>query len=113
MNRKTKNFVGAFTITLILLLATAGFIAVDLSTDRYMPNQFGPFFEIKSINASGMVFSFLAGDYFLDASYLTGLRLKLSEYRGLLPAAPRVSSTLVSEAARYVLQYNENVKSLT
>jgi hypothetical protein len=62
---KTK-FWGAFAVTLLVLIAACGFIAVDLSTDKYMPGQFGSLFEIQSLTAESLDFELLGKAYSID-----------------------------------------------
>ncbi len=68
--KKKRGFGGAFAVTAILLGMLCGFTAVDLSTDKYMPGQFGSFFEISSITVDGVNFELLGQRYFLDARAL-------------------------------------------
>lgn len=103
IKRKTHAFFGSFAITVILIGALCGFAAVDLSTDRYMPDRFGPFFEIAAITPGGVEFSFLAGDYVLDVSPVRGIIAELKKYRGLFPSPPRVFASLAAEGARRAL----------
>lgn len=97
MNRKTQSFFGAFCITVILIGALCGFVAVDLSTDKYMPDQFGPFFVVESITEDGAAFSYMAGYYTLDFAPVKNVLQILSKYRGLLPAIPRAAASLAAQ----------------
>ncbi len=94
MNRNTRTFFAAFAMALILILALCGFVAVDLSTDRYMPDKFGPFFEINSVKSDSVEFSFQAGEYILDTSIVAKAEEQFKKLSGLIPALPRLCASL-------------------
>ncbi len=100
-HKRKRSFGGAFTVTAIMLGMLCGFTAVDLSTDRYMPGQFGSLFEISSVTVEGVDFEFLGERYFIDARALDKPLAALKEYRGLLPGSPQI----VSELTRRVIYY--------
>lgn len=100
MKRKTQVFWSAFAITGILIGALCGFVAVDLSTDRYMPNQFGPMFEISSINSGGADFTFLSVNYHLDAAPVRKITETLAGFRGFFPLITRAASCGAAAATR-------------
>lgn len=104
MKRNIKNFFAAFAITGIMIGALCGFVAVDLSTDRYMPGQFGPFFEISRIESESVEFSFLAERYILDVKPTDETAAAVKKYRGLLPVLPQIFSSLASDGINAVLK---------
>lgn len=107
IKRKTQAFFGAFAITVILIGALCGFVAVDLSTDHYMPDRFGPFFEIASITPDGVEFSLLAGNYMLDAAPVRNLLAELKKYRGLFPPEYRVFSAFTADSLNSITKVTD------
>lgn len=97
-NGKIKSFFAAFALTCIIIGAFCGFAAVDLSTDRYMPEQFGTFFEIGKIKSGSIEFSFLAEQYILETQPPEEIRAILEKYRGLLPVLPQLFANLTRQA---------------
>ena len=55
MKAKIRMFLGAFFITCVLIGGLVGFMAVDLSTQRYMPGQF-PYFWLIGLARKGQKF---------------------------------------------------------
>lgn len=102
MKKRTKQCIGAFLITVILIGALCGFVAVDLSTDRYMPGQFGPLFQVSTLGADGLSFSYMGKDYLLMAQPFAQLRQAVEPYRGLLPQHLRIAAALAAEGYRYL-----------
>lgn len=98
-NGKIKSFFAAFSLTCILIGAFCGFAAVDLSTDRYMPGQFGPFFEISKIQSGSFDFTFLAERYILETRPPEETAALIKKYRGLIPVLPQIFSSLAAEFA--------------
>ena len=94
MKKKVYFFAGGFAITLILIGALCGFMAVDLSTDRYMPGRFGSVFSVSSLDAGGMTLSWMGVEYGL-ASPLAQLDAQtLLQLRGALPLPWQAASGL-------------------
>lgn len=104
MNRNVKIFFAAFAITGILIGALCGFVAVDLSTGRYMPGKFGSFFEVQSIKLDEIEFTFQAQSYTLDTRPIGKAGETARKYRGLLPLLPQVVSSLAADATDIILK---------
>jgi hypothetical protein len=86
MKKKLHYFAAAFVIGLILLVALAGFALVDMTSNTYMPDQFGSLFAISSVDGEGVAFSFLGKTYQLDTQKLAEPASRLLRFRGLLPS---------------------------
>lgn len=104
MNRKFKSFFAAFALTGILVGAWCGFAAVDLSTEKYMPGQFGPLLEISRIGDGSVEYSFLAERHILDVKPPKDILAVAKKYRGLLPALPQIFSSLAADGMDAVLK---------
>jgi len=95
---------GSFAVTLILLLLCAGFIAVDLSFDKYMPGNFGSFFEITSLTPRGMAFTVMSNDYHIPFSIGDMDKEFFARLRSLLPAMPSAGAKAAAHAAEMLLE---------
>jgi hypothetical protein len=84
MKKKLRYFAAAFVIGLILLAALGGFALVDMTSNTYMPGQFGSLFAISSVDSEGMAFSFMGGEYRLRTQGLAEPASRLFRFRGLL-----------------------------
>ena len=107
MRQKKRLTFSAFCITALLIVALCGFVAVDLSTDRYMPGRFGPLMQISSISEAGVYFSFMGDEYFIDPQPLEQAKQVLHPYRGLLPARPRIVQALTIYIEQLCTQYEQ------
>jgi len=104
MNEKKRMIFGAFAVTLILLLLCAGFVAVDLSSGKYMPGQFGAFFEITSVTPDGVSLTVLSNDYHFPF-YSGGMdKDLLVRLRSALPALPFAVGSAAAQAVEYFLE---------
>lgn len=102
MKEKAKLFVGAMGVTLVLIGALAGFLLVDLSTDRYMPGQLPSIFTIDQVDSQGASLTFMGQTYTLNARRVGQVQELLWEHRGALPAELRLAGGL---AVRLVEEY--------
>jgi hypothetical protein len=100
--KKSRIFISAFAVSLILIAGLCGFAAVDLSTERYMPGQFGVFLRIEPVPGEELAVILLGRRYSLRAEALELPRKLMGEFRGLLPAAPRIAHALAGQAVRAV-----------
>lgn len=91
MKEKAKLFMGALGVTLVLIGALAGFLLVDLTTDRYMPGQLPSIFEIGDVSSEGATLSFMGGTYTLNARKVGAIQERLWEHRGALPVEMRLA----------------------
>lgn len=85
IRRKTQQFLAAFSIACILVLGLCGFILVDLSSDRYMPSEYGPLFLIRSVNQEGMELAALGEEYQISSESGACVHEILWRFRGILP----------------------------
>lgn len=107
MNRKIKSFFAAFAVTGILIGAWCGFAAVDLSTDRYMPGQFGPLLEISKVGDGSIEYSFLAERQILDLKPSEDIRRTAKKFRGLFPVLPQIFSSLAANGLSAALKQTQ------
>ena len=91
MRTKAGLFAGGFVIALIGVGALCGFAAVDLTTDRYMPGQFAPIFEISVPDADGWAVSFMGEQYHIPSEPFLRASRAVEPYRGILPAPLRAA----------------------
>lgn len=102
MKRKTQQTVAAFILTAIVIFAFCGFIAVDMTTDRYLPGQSQRFFKVSSFEAQTLHFSLLGEEYLLDLTRLDPLREAIRAYSGLLPGEITIIGQLTVEGYRAI-----------
>jgi hypothetical protein len=98
--KKWRIFIGAFAASMIVIAGLCGFAAVDLSTERFMPGQFGVFLRIEPVPGEELAIVLLGRRYSVKAEDLEAPRKALEDYRGLLPAAPRIARALTGQAVR-------------
>lgn len=106
--RRTQQFVAAFVISGIVIAALCGFILVDLSTDRYMPGQVAPLFEISGLNAGGVRIALLGQYYALETKALDEVRGHMWRWRSLLPNSTRATGGLVAQGYLLLRDYIES-----
>ena len=99
-------FAGAFLTTAVLLGGVTGFMAVDLSTDRYMPNRFPRMFLVDQVGPKGATLSWMGQNYYLNAQTVGKIQVTLWEYRGLLPGELRLAANLAAQAMDVFQQWN-------
>jgi hypothetical protein len=87
---------------MIIIAGLCGFAAVDLSTERYMPGQFGVFLRIEPVPGEELSLILLGRRYSISAEDLEAPRKLLEEFRGLLPTTSRIASALAGQAVRAV-----------
>jgi hypothetical protein len=95
-----RKFISAFALSTVLLAGLCGFAAVDLSTEKYMPRQFSVFLKIEAKPGEELALILMGRRYSLNAKALEASGKLLQDYRGLLPAVPRVASVLTGQAVR-------------
>lgn len=94
LKHRRRVAAASFAVTAILLATALGFTAVDISTDKYMPGQFGRLFVISEVTADGAGFTFLGQAYRLDITGARAALERLEGYRGLFPPAARIARGL-------------------
>lgn len=107
MTRKTQQFIAAFAVAVIFIGALCGFVLVDLSTDRYLPAQFGALFQIGSISDAGVRFTAMGTEYSIAAEQFDTARRQIWEYRGLLPGNINLTACLTAQAYSAAQDYLE------
>lgn len=107
MKRRTQQFVAAFVIAGIAVAALCGFLAVDLSTDRYMPADYAPLFQVTSVGPEGVRFAAFGTRYEIGSGQFDGLRETLWEYRGYLPRTVVLTGALTARAYAAAADYFE------
>ncbi len=90
----TRLFVGAFLVTCVLLGGVAGFLLVELSTDRYMPGRFAPLFLIERLDSDGAELVWMGERYLLHAASAGEAQELIWQWRGMLPAPLRLAGGL-------------------
>lgn len=110
MKRRTQQSIAAFIITVIVIGALCGFVAVDISTERYMPGEYTRLFEITEITPQGMRLSLLGRRYLIDPGLLDPAREFLYEYRGFLPSSVLISANLTAQGYMAAVDYLEENK---
>ena len=106
--RKRRIFAGAFAASLIAIAGLCGFAAVDLSTEKYMPGQFGVFLALRVTPGEEISVTLLGKQYALRAEDLEAPLKLLEDYRGLLPVSPRVARALTGQAVRVIAETLNN-----
>lgn len=97
VKRRTQQFWAAFAITGILIFALCGFALVDLSTERYMPADCTPLFQITGVDAEGVYFSAANTQYRIDAAPVETFKDSLWTWRGFLPSSVRQTGYLTAK----------------
>jgi hypothetical protein len=100
--KKWRIFIGAFAASMIIIAGLCGFAAVDLSTERFMPGQFGVFLRIEPVPGEELAVILLGRRYSIKAEDLEAPRKLIESFRGLLPIAPRIANALTGQAVRAV-----------
>jgi hypothetical protein len=100
--KKWRIFIGAFAVSMIVIAGLCGFAAVDLSTERFMPGQFGVFLRIEPVPGEELAVVLLGRRYSIKAEDWEAPRKLIKDFRGLLPMAPRIASALTGQAVRAV-----------
>ncbi len=98
MKAKTRMFIGAFLTTAVLIGGMAGFMAVDLSTQRYMPGRFPHMFLVDSVGPQGASVSWMGQSYYLDTEAVGRVQKTVWSYRGFLPGGMRLTGSLAVQA---------------
>jgi len=91
LKRNARYFVAALSVTLILIGALYGFILVDLSTERYMPELFSPIYLINEVNSQGIGFYWLGQQYRLETARIKEVKETLLSLRGFIPRTMRIA----------------------
>jgi hypothetical protein len=94
MNQKTKHFLAVFALSLILILALSGFLAVDLTAERDMGGEYEPLFRLSAITSHGMEISLLGKHYYFLPELLTPAKEVIWKLRGLLPDSAQAAALL-------------------
>ncbi|GHU79759.1 hypothetical protein FACS1894191_3300 [Clostridia bacterium] len=91
---KIRYAAAAFAAGIIIMGTALAFAAVDMSTEKYMPGEFGALFRINSLDRDGAAFTLAGEDYSFDAedSRVTEL---LHRFRGLSPPGPRLARQII------------------
>lgn len=110
MKKKVRMFAAGFLVTAVLLGTLCGFMAVDLSTDRYMPGQFGPILQVGRIDGGGVSFSVMGSEYRLSTEPLAEAGDLLLRYRGLIPAHLRASGAAAVRLYERISQSYANLR---
>lgn len=110
MKRRTRQGAAAFLITGIVMIALCGFLAVDLSTDRYMPGQFVPMFEISEVNENGMRVALFGVRYRVEPARLDFVKELACRYRALLPDSVQAAAHLTARGYAAVTGYLEEAR---
>lgn len=97
MKHKARLFFGAFLVTAVWLAGVAGFLAVDLSTDRYMPGRFPRLFLVEILGPEGAALSWMGQRYELHAQAVGTAQQALWRYRSFLPSEARLTGSLAVE----------------
>lgn len=100
--KKAKIFGASFAITAICIGAVCGFLAVDLSSDRYMPGQLAPFFQVSDVDEAGIEFAWMGTAYQIDAVQAQELQTAAWEYRGLVPRSLRLAGAFAVRCMDWV-----------
>ncbi len=98
MKAKTRMFLGAFLTTAVLIGGVAGFMAVDLSTQRYMPGRFSHLFLVDSVGPRGAAVSWMGQSYYLNAQAVGRVQEAVWSYRSFLPHGMRLTGNLAVRA---------------
>lgn len=98
MKAKIRMFLGAFFITCVLIGGLVGFMAVDLSTQRYMPGQFPHMFLVDWVGPEGAEVSWMGKSYYLNAHTAGKVQEVIWSYRGFLPSGMRLTGSLAVQA---------------
>lgn len=107
MKRRTQQCIAAFAITAILVGAMCGFMAVDLSTDRYMPGQFDPLFHISRMDSTGLDVSLLGWNLSVDSVEMDQVKEGIWLWRGLLPRSISLTGAAAAKLYTVVEDYQQ------
>jgi hypothetical protein len=94
MPPKTRQALAAFTISIILILALAGFLAVDLTAGRDLRGEYEPLFRFSGITPDGMEISLFGERYFFLPHLLAPIKEAAWKLRGLLPESTQAAAIL-------------------
>ena len=96
LKNKARAFIGALSVTLILIGMVCGFILVDLSSDRYMPGMFAPIYLINEMGAQGVFFYWMGQAYHLPIERVKEIQAAVWAWRGMIPRAVRLAGSVTA-----------------
>jgi len=96
LTNSARQFMGALSITLILIGMVCGFILVDLSSDRYMPGMFAPIYLIDEMGPGGIYFYWMGQAYHLSIEQVKEMQRMIWTWRGFIPRAMRLAGSAVA-----------------
>ena len=96
LKNKARYFIGALSVTLILIGMVCGFILVDLSSDRYMPGMFAPIYLIDGMGPGGISFYWMGQAYHLPIERVKEIQGMIWAWRGLIPRTMRLAGSVTA-----------------
>ena len=96
LQRQARLFITALSITLILIAMVLGFMAVDLSSERYMPGILDPIYMVGELGEQGVYFYWMGQAYKIYSGQVMQAGIDFWQFRGLLPPSIRLAGGLAA-----------------
>ena len=96
LQRQTRLFIAALSITLIIMAMVLGFMVVDLNSERYMPGMLDPIYMVGGLGESGASFYWMGQAYKIYSEQIMGAGVEFWQLRGLLPPSIRLAGGLAA-----------------
>ena len=94
LQRQARLFIAALCVTLIVITMILGFMAVDLSSERYMPGMLDPIYMVGELGEQGVYFYWMGQAYKIYSGQVMQAGIDFWELRGLLPPSIRLAGGL-------------------